>query len=211
MADASKARLHTAAEELVKAALESSSTTSLAAARDSLVELRQIHGGTDILAGKVPRLLEVVESAAVASKAQIGAIETSLVGLKAAIGEQAVVARILARTQSIQWALSNTALGSFIFYKVEPGSSIYNSAQMSSQGLMVDILLHFNRGNGAVLPTAGCDVHCFSSDKTVVAKSQAEFNDKVVEQLHGLLGEKPVIRPAAEAGKYVISLTSLRV
>lgn len=70
MADAGTAKLRAAAEELAKVAVETSGATSLAAARDSVTELRHIHSGVDKLLDSVAQLQRAVEASSAEAKAQ---------------------------------------------------------------------------------------------------------------------------------------------
>lgn len=208
MADAGSAKLRAAAEQLAAAAIEASSSTALAAARESVVELRHIHSGVDKLLDGVDKLRVSVESTSAESKAHVGRIEAALAGIKSAISEQATTSRRLARTKSIQWALSHADIGEFRYYRVPEGGYVGHS-QGSSKDLVISILQCFNRGAGSYIPRSTLDGMWFGdSDKAKSTKSVADFHAKLVEQLHTLLGEKPDIRP--EAGeKHAIYLPAI--
>jgi hypothetical protein len=175
-----------AAQELARAAVDSSKETSVAVLRDSLDELRHLHGGVDKVLNAVSAL---ADNNAVHSKAHTDALARVAAAVEA-VGAGIADVRRSSRAQRIQWAMSNTTVGHFTY--------IYENFHTSSKDLVQLVLLSFNRGQGHVLDGA-------KFVPRLPPHEAAELYSQLINQLHGLLGEKPEVRRQAD-GKVIISL-----
>lgn len=118
---------------------------------------------------------------------------------------QSLAARRVARLQSIQWAIAHAAvvLGDSRYYT---GSDTFGGGPAYVKDFIVSCLLNFNRGTAVILPATYTLEPQYGGDKAKVAKAVSDFQTKMAEHLHGLLGEKPVIRAEAGDKQVIISL-----
>lgn len=151
--------LQQAAERLAEAAVTHAQGTSLALSKEAVAELKRVGANTENL-GKTLSTLESKLDASINLSSEL---------------------KKLAVTQTLQWAMEHSDLGSFSY--METGSHGTPTTKTSAQ-LTKDVLLAFNRGLGKWIPN---EYSCITDDE---AGRQA-FMSKLSRQIHELTGQKP--------------------
>jgi hypothetical protein len=207
-----------AIEEIVRGVLLenqlSFQSSLVGSGRDGVTELRAIHG-----------LLETLQSAnaekAAAAKAENEAVIQAVTDASARAAVHAANALWAARQQRIQWAMSALSEATTV-HDYRGLTHLYFECQNISCsqfqytcGMLLNILKQFMKGSAASVwdgysPSVLFPIGLEDEDSNRKrAESKKAFHIELVDYIHGLLGERPIISPGQQAGQYVIMLPPL--
>jgi hypothetical protein len=130
--------------------------------------------------------------------AKANTVDQNMENLKDALAKVDTKLTELKRSQLLAAGIQNCSYNSFKYYDKD-------NSQKTSEDLVRPILFFFQRGMGSWLPNAALgQVHYESEDKK--RKSQQDFHDSLVVQIHALTGEKPCIERSKnkDGAKYAI-------
>ena len=200
-------------EEVVRYVVLENQSSLAASGKDSAAQLRAIHG-------LLEKLLSADAEKAAAAKAQNEAVIQGLTDASARAAVHAANALWAARQQRIQWAMSSLSVAA-----MHDGRSLThlhfdclcdNGGMINQFKFMCDkliiILKRFLQGSAAsVFDGYSKSVTWSYSDDDIAQKTESKkaFHAELVDYFHGLLGERPIISPAQQAGQYIIMLPPL--
>lgn len=189
------ARLTAAASELLEAAgIEVSSG-------------RQQKISTDIVSFKesVDAKLNTVNQTLVTSRTHIddklNSINQHVVNLEERMASLEKQVTTQSKMQSLEFAMDHTKLDSFQFYLESKDSYAYVQTQQSCD-FVTNILMSFRRNFGYYLP-GGTMTQIRRDDQERWEKSNEEFRNKLITQIHTLTGTKPRVVKEAD-GRHAI-------
>lgn len=196
-----------AAEELARVVVSESGSSSVAAGKEAVAELRSVLGVLDKL------LLTVERSAATSETADKVRYDAMLKAVGDASARAAVFdanARKAARLQRLQWALDhcgNLKSVPFEHYVMSSnGVHLTTSSLTSFLTNMSLILYNFMKGKGTyVWDGYKRNSYHDTADKP---KSNAAYHVDLVDYIHGLVGELPTIEKQSN-GQFAIWLPAL--
>ena len=204
-------------EEVVRCVVLENQSSLAASGKDSAAQLRAIHG-------LLEKLLSADAEKAAAAKAQNEAVIQALTDASARAAVHAANALWAARQQRIQWAMSSLSEAAMCDGRrlihlhfeclCDNGGMIHQQFSFMCDQLII-ILKRFLQGSAATL----FDGYSKSvrirngivDDENELKKAEAKkaFHAELVDYLHGLLGERPIISPGQQSGQYVIMLPPL--
>lgn len=161
--------LQQAAERLAEAAVTHAQGNSLALSKEAVAELKRVAQFTQDTAGASKEVLAELKA---------------VVKLVTPLEPKLEAANQLAVTQTLQWAIDHSQLGSFAYTEKDPNGYHYRNSHHESAALVKEILMVFMRRMGRWL---GDSYYCDNDDE---AGRQA-FRDKLSMQIHQLTGQKP--------------------
>ena len=125
---------------------------------------------------------------------RLGNVGKSIASLQKSFDDQA-------KLQNIAFGLGNSHLDSFEYYYFGPEMDVNFCDNQNSSNLVKFILLSFRRGLGACVDNAALIKK--KNDSAKLKKSQEDFHNKLINQIHGLIGTKPRIEFDSRKRSYV--------
>ena len=187
-------QLAIAAEELIKAACTHVDSTSIALGKETVNGLKELSAGSAALKASVDAKLNTLNQSISTLKEEVVKQNTLISNLKAAIDVQT-------KDQKIQGAISNADLNAFNYYEKTDNS--YNIKAISSSAFVKSVLLEFNTGNGKYITNRSMSSYWLQhyrdspADAKSIENGETQFREKLSQQIHELLGQKPRVDKAA--------------
>lgn len=124
-------------------------------------------------------------------------LETKLTSLEGSIVKES-------KLQALAFGIENAELQAFEYYEARENSSYYGyHNRKKSSDLVRSILFGFRRNIGWYLPDGAMGEIDKSANKEKWEQSNKDFRDKLVTQIHSLLGTKPRVVKEKD-GRYTI-------
>ena len=196
-------RLSAAAQELVKAAIDTTNTTSIALSKEAVAELKHIH--SELKQTQTATQAGIKQAQSSFDKIN-NVLESKLDALAATMTRAHAHAAAQARVQALQWALQNAVTGEFDYYDAD------SRCMRKSSNTAKLVLQYAMKGQETILAKGslirdGNTNYC----RTEAEKEQKlkplrqEFCVALCEQLHGISGIKPTQVLNSE-GRWVVGL-----
>ena len=201
-----------AAEELARVALSESTSNSLSASKETVVELRHLHG----IAATIKT---ATAAAAAAEAAALAAILKQLRDMEANAAARDLKQQTAARLQRLQWAITNAEHGSFEYYVQEPAANPYNHyghqqqpVSTQSTAKVQNILLNAITGYGTRIGQKNFSKSVAKKGQTYDSKVDLEsvtaFHAALCEHIFNLTSELPVVS-ADDEGNFSIQFNAV--
>jgi hypothetical protein len=175
-------KLTLAAEELIKAACCHVESTSLAFGQETVESLKKLLLSSSDIEKSVKSLDASVNS-------NLKVLNQSISDLKEVVVSLKSITALQAKDISLQWAISNAGLNCFKMYRKDPSS--YNA--VDSTELVREILFSFRTGRGRYINGFSMITYSQYSNTSQQEEGEKQFRDKISQQIHELLGQKPRI------------------
>jgi hypothetical protein len=196
-----------AAEELVQSICEDTNAAAVSITRDSLNELKHLHGISDKISANAAALVSLLDENSETLLQRHEKILSTLTDLKGAVVKSS-------RIQTLQWAITyvktsqpSEIVGIFDYIPVSPPAGHRPGNAQSSKALVQSILFTFLGGKGHFV--TGCvGLGCYTNpSKEAIVVAEAKFKQALSEQIKGLTGLETKYFPQPD-GKIAIFLSS---
>jgi hypothetical protein len=170
-------KLAKAAEELLKVACSQVEVETLASARETVGELKEIAANGTSLNQLISSLKDDISGSENSVKQIIGNLKDEINGLKKTMSD-------IQKDARLQWAINNPGIGSFKYYDAGKWT------ERDSSEFVKSVLINFRKNSGYYIHSR-CMDSCHSKEE-----GEKEFRDALSDQIHGLIGKKPRIAMA---------------
>ena len=183
MAESPSSKLAAAAQELLKAAGAEVSSDAQKKISTDLVSFKEsFDARLNTVNQSITTLRSHADDKANTADQRLASIDQRLASLEQKVLLQTQKISKQTKLQTLSFAMQNAVLVSFTYF---------DTYSKESSTLVSNIMISFRRGFGYHLPDGtlqNIDKHYY---KEKWEKSNKDFRDKLVEQIHGLTGTKP--------------------